>query len=406
MGRFPLPGTTRVPGRSGSDSGRNLCIRHCGEALRRTAKGKKKGKALVWAAVGALGLLAALVATMLSAVNRDQKPTRLEGAVAQASSPRTVRADTKKTAKSEKPGPKSDPKREPDTATTPEKPARKTQREPDSVPTITIVAVIDGTDTVLISSQAATWNHGVHQWPTSVKINTMDWNPRKEKSLKAAGTDALLKHPVDFSSARLRKIRGRGPVKLTPAKNHIAVSFDDTGFGGADTYEVLVTFGPDREADPKLWGHLVTAQAQVMQNFLRLDRGGNELATKESYSGPLEISVVARTERNNIRIHAFQTCRLIFNWEGNPRELRVHRNDGKGGRDSGSLATAPLQPLTPNTWYKLAWRITEEGMVVSVDDKVLFREDRKIDLSVGGPIVVHTHDSAVDVQSVSVKSLK
>jgi hypothetical protein len=130
------------------------------------------------------------------------------------------------------------------------------------------------------------------------------------------------------------------------------------------------------------------------------------LETRTQYAGPIEITVLARTAKNSIRLRWIKGSAVIFNWENNPEELRVHRPDGAPDRlESGSVATAEVKPLAPQTWHLLRWRITEQGMTVEVDDKAVFSEDHKNDLSARGPASVNAEDSDVEVLSFTVKPI-
>jgi len=109
-------------------------------------------------------------------------------------------------------------------------------------PVIHIVADIDGSDTLRISAYEAVWIHREYQWPASVEINDLAWKPADKPQNPKAGTWLLVGRKVDFATARLTKLKGRGTVALKPAKDQIEISFDDPAFG-SDIYEVVVTFG-------------------------------------------------------------------------------------------------------------------------------------------------------------------
>ena len=115
-----------------------------------------------------------------------------------------------------------------------------------------------------------------------------------------------------------------------------------------------------------------------------------------------------RTEGNNVRFHAFKGSTLILNWEGKKNELRVNRPDGSDGTlETGSQAWAPLTLLSANTWYKVRWRITEKGMAVLINDKVIFREvgdKKRYDLSKPAPIKISNGDG-LDIKSFRVTQL-
>ncbi|HEY7326824.1 MAG TPA: hypothetical protein VH592_04250 [Gemmataceae bacterium] len=152
------------------------------------------------------------------------------------------------------------------------------------------------------------------------------------------------------------------------------------------------------------WNHLDTSQATLTLDFLRLYKGEKEILTRESYSGPIEITVIARTEKNNIRMRGGRGSCVIFNWERKPQELRVTRPDGQQP-ESGSVATASVTPLLPNTWYVLRWILTEDSMVVAVNGQIVFSENRTNDLSGKYPIRIHGVDSDIDVRFFNVRPL-
>jgi hypothetical protein len=106
-----------------------------------------------------------------------------------------------------------------------------------------------------------------------------------------------------------------------------------------------------------------------------------------------------------VRIHAYDTARVIFNWDAHPGELRVHRPDGLFGAESGSLATAAFAPTAADGWHTFRWRITAGGMTVWMDGQLAFTETRANDLSVSRPVRVSSCDAAVDVRSLTVQKL-
>ncbi len=142
--------------------------------------------------------------------------------------------------------------------------------------------------------------------------------------------------------------------------------------------------------------------------FVRLDSSRSQayVGTKQSYSGDVDITVVARTNNRNIRLHAFNGASIIFNWELRPDELRVTRPNGTIRMESGTLATAKVQRLAADTWYTLRWLITQNGMSIYVDGQVVFEEKMPYDLSNAAPIRIRTvSKSIVDVKSVVVTPL-
>jgi formylglycine-generating enzyme required for sulfatase activity/WD40 repeat protein len=144
--------------------------------------------------------------------------------------------------------------------------------------------------------------------------------------------------------------------------------------------------------------------AQEYPEYVRINPN-SWISTKEPYAGPIEITVIARTENQNIRLHAFNGACVIFNWELKPKELRVNRPDGTSKFESGSLAKNAFTPLLPNTWYKIQWRITEQGMTIKVDEKIVFTEKKNYVLSAANPVSVRAMKDPVDVKFLAVERL-
>jgi hypothetical protein len=106
-----------------------------------------------------------------------------------------------------------------------------------------IVAVIDGSDELRITSTETRWTHVSWDHPTQVRMNGMEWNPKDAPVRYDVGIPQLLgKQVEDLSKVRMKKIRGRGRVELRSGKDFVTVVFDDPD-PGADTYEVILTFG-------------------------------------------------------------------------------------------------------------------------------------------------------------------
>jgi hypothetical protein len=154
----------------------------------------------------------------------------------------------------------------------------------------------------------------------------------------------------------------------------------------------------------ELWMHLNIEDVTIKDGYLRLKRE-TLVTTKKEYTGPIEIVVVARTELENIRLHAYKGSCVIFNWEVKPDELRVTRPDGSDKRESGSLMTAKMIPLKPNVWYRIKWRITTKGMFIYVNDFLVFAEKRAYDLTAKGTFAVSSGTSPIEVKRFRVVPL-
>jgi hypothetical protein len=125
--------------------------------------------------------------------------------------------------------------------------------------------------------------------------------------------------------------------------------------------------------------------------------------TQKTYKGGVEIMLVAKTEAENIRLHAHRGASVIFNWEGNINELRITRPDGREDAfASGSFTKAKVTAMKPDTYYTLKWTISPEGMTISENGQVVFSEKREYNLEVESKISIQTMRSKVDIKEIRV----
>jgi len=151
-----------------------------------------------------------------------------------------------------------------------------------------------------------------------------------------------------------------------------------------------------------LWRNIDLGSATLKDDTVRMPRDAI-ITTKKEYTGAVDIVAVARTEAYNIRLHAHRGSCVIFNWEGNRGELRLTRPDGEQGKyESGTLLKSPVNALRPNTWYKLRWRLTENGMAVYVNDQRVFVERAPYNLSEKSPIALSSFTSRLEIKAFRV----
>jgi hypothetical protein len=151
------------------------------------------------------------------------------------------------------------------------------------------------------------------------------------------------------------------------------------------------------------WKNVDLSKVKKEEDYVRISPN-TSLPSLQKFT-EFELVVVARTESENIRLIGPQGSLVIFNWEVNPRELRVCRPDAREGFALGSTATAKVTPLKANTWYTLKWRLTEEGTQVSVDGQVVFEEKRKYQITTSTPISVRAMASTLDVKDFRITSI-
>jgi hypothetical protein len=122
------------------------------------------------------------------------------------------------------------------------------------------------------------------------------------------------------------------------------------------------------------------------------------IETPTAFRPPLVIRTRAKTELNNIRLYYGVVGRVIFNWELNPAELRVHdpltgKGTGVGGRGM----------VTTKEWHDIVWEIDTNAMKISVDGEVRF-EGKGYYSGLNGFPGIGPVDSPVTVNSFAVES--
>lgn len=100
-----------------------------------------------------------------------------------------------------------------------------------------ITAEIDGSDELHISPDRVWWVHKQWDWPQTVSLNGVAWNPRENPVLPDARRAELLNVPLDFSTARLIIKAVRDMAILMPEDDGpgIVIHFADNPNGAALT---------------------------------------------------------------------------------------------------------------------------------------------------------------------------
>jgi hypothetical protein len=160
----------------------------------------------------------------------------------------------------------------------------------------------------------------------------------------------------------------------------------------------LDQFARDNEQSIARWNAFYWTNATPYPWHVTLDgrRGEASLTTVQNFSGPLDIQVLARTDANNIRVAAYGKAEVIWNWERNRDELRVHRPDG-------SIAAKGGTALTIDRFHALRFAVKSDTIAASTNRTVVFTERGKYDLP-SAPVRVYSPDSTVDVRSVGIKT--
>jgi hypothetical protein len=114
---------------------------------------------------------------------------------------------------------------------------------------------------------------------------------------------------------------------------------------------------------------------------------------------PVVIRVVGRTDSTNLRMH-FHRGELIFNWECNVRELRVH--------DPANAEQHPVEGkgfISTNEWHEILWEIALDRLRVIVDGEVRFEKQGDYSSFESAPSVGPCFGSRVCVREFTVTPL-
>ncbi len=123
---------------------------------------------------------------------------------------------------------------------------------------IHIVATIDGSDELHISTRSTKWVHKGWDFPASIQVNGRPWDAQQKPMLTPGLMGLLQRKDIDLSGAELHTIRGRGSVQLGHDTDGLVITFDDPQ-GGSDVYEITVDFA-----------QLLAARKPEMTNKVRL----------------------------------------------------------------------------------------------------------------------------------------
>lgn len=126
------------------------------------------------------------------------------------------------------------------------------------------------------------------------------------------------------------------------------------------------------------------------------------LETDQLFSPPLEIRARARTDSTNIRLYYgfFGTGQLIFNWEVQIDQLRIH--DPATGAISGISGMGGIEQ---DVFHDIVWRIGQRQMQVLVDGEERWRGEGDYSAVVSPVGIGPALGSRVDVESLVVAPL-
>lgn len=113
---------------------------------------------------------------------------------------------------------------------------------------LTFRAVVDGSDVVKVSGGQLWIEHEEWQMPSAIFVNGKPWHPvwTTNTSDQYQGLNPAF-NPRDPMKVKITQLKGRGSVSIiqspsTANEQTLAFRIDDGPFGGADTYQVSVSW--------------------------------------------------------------------------------------------------------------------------------------------------------------------
>jgi hypothetical protein len=123
------------------------------------------------------------------------------------------------------------------------------------------------------------------------------------------------------------------------------------------------------------------------------------ILTQQKHRPPFSLHLKVKTDSRNLRLY-YHLGVLIFNWEGNEDELRIH--DPATAAQEG---VANQGRITPEKYHNVVWTIYPDGMRIHVDGAERFRRRgnyEKLEAAIGiGP----AFGSVITLESFRVKQL-
>jgi hypothetical protein len=121
----------------------------------------------------------------------------------------------------------------------------------------------------------------------------------------------------------------------------------------------------------------------------------DRITTHESFKPPVAFRIVAQTDSTNIRIK-YAATQIIFDWEGNPAELRVDGGPANHRHKKGAGS------IPPHTWAEIGLVVLPDAMIISVNGQQRYRtaaDFSQIDQTFG---IFTAAGATVQVKSVTV----
>lgn len=140
------------------------------------------------------------------------------------------------------------------------------------------------------------------------------------------------------------------------------------------------------------WQDQTKKVAPKPKNLPIVLKKGDSISTLASFKPPVEIEVVAKIEKLDLRL-GYAADQLIFNWERRPDELRID------GGPADKIYTPMMGEFPQKKFAVIRWSVEKDRQTIWVDGKLRF--EHKGDYSeIDRPISILAYGSEVTVQSI------
>jgi len=113
------------------------------------------------------------------------------------------------------------------------------------------------------------------------------------------------------------------------------------------------------------WSGQGTRQESVTDDKGIVLEGSDKLVSPDTFRPPVEITIVAKTDSNNLRM-GYAADQVIFNWEENPDQLRVD------GGPAGSRQVDYTGRVPKDKFVTVKWLVTPQHQSIYVDGRLRF----------------------------------
>jgi hypothetical protein len=140
---------------------------------------------------------------------------------------------------------------------------------------LSVDAMIDGGDTLVIEPGGVSWVHSTYKWPTRIMINGVNFDPHEGTDHGGATLEKIGLGEADLSSAEVLGRRGRCTVAMEKTDSGVAIHFADP-LAGAGPYWIKIGFERKSSAQKAV---MATLPADAAYLDVKATIGGSDVLT-------------------------------------------------------------------------------------------------------------------------------